>query len=105
MKNLVQFQEAVEKELATLKLYVPIVARVHGGAHPEFLLVQEQFQSILKKLEAEETDFQGEFNELQGITSNYTVPEDTCESYEAVYRMLSNLNEAYNADITSADSK
>ena len=37
-----------------------------------------------------------EFKELRRITDNYTIPEGTCESFEAVYNMLSELDEAYN---------
>ena len=29
-----------------------------------------------------------EFAQLREITKNYLVPDDVCESYEAVYRML-----------------
>lgn len=36
-----------------------------------------------------------EFKELRGITDNYTIPEGTCETFEAVYNMLSELDQAY----------
>lgn len=36
-----------------------------------------------------------EFKQLREITDNYTVPGDVCESYEAVYNMLSELDDAY----------
>ena len=31
-----KFKEVVEKNFKTLDQYVPIVAKVHGGTHPEF---------------------------------------------------------------------
>ena len=34
---------------------------------------------------------------LREITDNYTVPGDVCESYEAVYNMLAELDKAYEA--------
>jgi len=34
---------------------------------------------------------------LRETTNNYTVPDDVCESYEAVYNMLSELDKAYHA--------
>ena len=38
-----------------------------------------------------------EFVKLREITDNYTVPGDVCESYEAVYNMLAELDKAYEA--------
>jgi iron-sulfur cluster repair protein YtfE (RIC family) len=38
-----------------------------------------------------------EFAQLREITNNYTVPVDVCESYEAVYKMLSEIDKAYHA--------
>jgi regulator of cell morphogenesis and NO signaling len=43
----------------------------------------------------EKPELESEFAELRKITSNYTVPEDVCESYEAVYDMLAELDKAY----------
>ena len=43
------------------------------------------------------TDLTEEFARLRVITDHYTVPSDVCESYEAVYRMLAELDEAYHA--------
>ena len=37
------------------------------------------------------------FVKLREITDNYTVPGDVCESYEAVYNMLAELDKAYEA--------
>ena len=36
-----------------------------------------------------------EFTSLRDITDNYTVPADVCETYEAVYNMLAELDAAY----------
>ncbi len=82
----------------TLKLYVPIVARVHGGNHPEFYKVQELYDAIVKKIaKAGKTkpDLNEEILELRGVTNNYTVPDDVCESYEAVYNMLAEVDKNY----------
>lgn len=94
-----RFNELKEKHSEKLELYVPVVARVHGGAHPEFHEVHELYNKISEKLKNTQSDNQElheEFKELRRITDNYTVPSDTCESYEAVYNMLSELDEAYN---------
>lgn len=94
MKN---FNEVRDKHFEKLELYVPVVARVHGKEHPEFLDVHEEYKKLVKKMEnMESEDLNEEFEKLRKITDNYKVPSDTCESYEAVYEMLSDLDEAYN---------
>ncbi len=42
-------------------------------------------------------DLDSEFTRLRAVTDNYTVPSDVCESYEAVYKMLLELDQAYHA--------
>ncbi len=91
-----KFNQVKEKNIETLNLYVPIVARVHGGSHPEFHEVKRLFDDINKKMkETDKPNLDKEFKELQKITNNYEVPSDTCESYEAVYNILSELDKAY----------
>ena len=89
------FDEAVAKHMETLKMYVPIVARVHGKEHPEFHEVHRLFESIGKKLADGSRDLAEEFEALRRVTDDYTVPDGVCESYEAVYNMLSELDSAY----------
>lgn len=92
------FNEAKEKYFQTLEQYVPIVARVHGGSHPEFHEVRKLFDIInmkIKEAGSEKTELKVEFAKLREITDNYTVPGDVCESYEAVYNMLAELDKAY----------
>ena len=91
MANKQAFNEVLVKHLQTLKQYVPVVARVHGKHHPEFLDVHRLFDTIHQKInEAGETlpMLSEEFDALRKITDDYTVPADVCESYEAVYNML-----------------
>ena len=93
-----QFNEKVVEHMEKLELYVPVVAKVHGGTHPEFHEVRRVFDEMNQKIKAAGTDkieLTEEFEELRTITSNYTVPEDTCESYEAVYKMLEEWDQAY----------
>ena len=49
----------------------------------------------IKDAGSEVPDLNEEFAQLREITNNYTVPEDVCESYEAVYKMLAELDQAY----------
>ena len=95
-----KFDEAKKRYLSKLKLFVPVVARVHGGTHPEFHDVHKLFDEIntkVKKARIEKPDLDNEFKQLREITDNYTVPDDVCESYEAVYNMLADLDESYQA--------
>lgn len=93
-----ELQDVVEKNLEKLVLYVPVVARVHGGTHPEFHQVKEVFDEMLPKIqevEAERPELHAAFEALRRITDNYRVPTDVCESYEAVYQMLEEMDQAY----------
>lgn len=95
-----KFNEVREKLIPTLDRFVPIVAKVHGKHHPEFHEVRKIYDAINEKTKAagiEKVDLNDEFSKLREITDNYTVPGDVCESYEAVYNMLSELDEAYKA--------
>lgn len=97
---MITFNEAKERNLEKLELYVPVVARVHGESHPEFHDVRKVWDRItakIKEVEVEKLDLNNEFKLLRKITENYAVPTDVCESYEAVYSMLAELDKAYNA--------
>ncbi|HOR85415.1 MAG TPA: iron-sulfur cluster repair di-iron protein, ric [Bacillota bacterium] len=94
------FNEIRERHFKTLEQYVPVVARVHGGNHPEFHEVRKLFDTINKKTKeagSERPELNEEFAKLREITNNYTVPIDVCESYEAVYKMLAEADKAYQA--------
>ena len=93
-----KFNETVEQNLGRLEQYVPIVAKVHGESHPEFHDVRKLFDEInekVSKAELEKPNLDNEFKQLRQITDNYTVPGDVCESYEAVYNMLEEIDKAY----------
>ena len=100
MANKQAFNEAKAKHMDTLGQYVPIVARVHGENHPEFQDVHTLFDALAKKIKeagSEVPELNEEFSKLREVTNNYTVPGDVCESYEAVYNMLAELDQAYQA--------
>lgn len=91
------FNEVKEEHMEQLIQFTPIVERVHGENHPEFLEVRQVFNQLNQRLEAddEEVDLKKEFQELRKLTNHYEVPDDVCESYEAVYTMLEELDQAY----------
>jgi len=98
MSNKSTFNEVKEKNLKTLRQYVPVVARVHGEHHPEFYDVKKIFDKIVEKTTKageDKPELNAEFTELREITDNYKVPGDVCESYEAVYNMLEEVDKAY----------
>lgn len=100
MLNKLTSDEAKEKNLKTLELYVPIVSRVHGASHPEFYEVHKLYDTIIAKMEetgSNEPELNEEFIALRKVTNDYTIPGDVCESYEAVYNMLAEIDKAYNA--------
>lgn len=92
------FNETKKNLVPTLEKFVPVVAKVHGSHHPEFYEVRDVFNTINEKTKTDEkAELTEEFAKLREITDNYTVPGDVCESYEAVYKMLSDLDKSYQA--------
>lgn len=100
MADKAAFRNVQKEHLETLAQYVPVVARVHGRNHPEFHQVRAVYDRMADKIAAAGSDtpaLEEEFASLRSITKDYTVPEDVCESYRAVYQMLRELDSAYHA--------
>ncbi|MDD2430044.1 MAG: iron-sulfur cluster repair di-iron protein, ric [Eubacteriales bacterium] len=100
MKDMNAFELARKQHMKTLAQFVPIVDRVHGSNHPEFHEVRALTESIISKSGAAGSmrpQLDEEFARLRAVTHDYRVPGDVCESYEAVYNMLKQLDTAYNA--------
>ncbi len=98
MANNLLFNEVLEKHFKTLKQYIPVVDKVHGKSHPKFHKIRALFEEMALKIQAagkNRPELNEEFNKLEELTDNYTVPDDVCESYEAVYKMLFELDKAY----------
>jgi iron-sulfur cluster repair protein YtfE (RIC family) len=98
MSGQLSFYEVWKSYFEKLEQYVPVVAKVHGGSHPEFHEVKKIFDAINNKIieaGSEIPELKAEFAKLREITDNYTVPADVCETYEAVYKMLAELDKAY----------
>lgn len=73
------FNEAREKNFERLDQFVPVVAKVHGGSHPEFHDVKRVYEEINEKTKAagaNKPNLDNEFKELREITDNYKVPGD-----------------------------
>ncbi len=92
------FEKVKKVHFKKLELFVPVVARVHGEHHPEFHEVRKIYDVIVQKANeagSDKPNLNDEFVKLREITDNYTVPGDVCESYEAVYNMLEEVDKAY----------
>lgn len=92
------FNQVAQEVFPTLEQYVPVVDRVHGAHHPEFHEVRRLFNVINKKTKeagAAKPELALEFTQLRETTKDYVIPEDVCETFEAVYDMLKQANEAY----------
>ena len=94
-----KFLDIFNKYFEKLESYVPVVAKVHGGTHPEFHDVKRVYETIRGKIKEESPEslsLFNEFKELRKITDDYTVPDDVCVTYEAVYNMLKEIDDAFN---------
>lgn len=100
MNQQLTFRQAKARYLKKLALYVPVVDKVHGSNHPEFHEIRALAEVIIAKSNTagvEKPMLEEEFIRLRALTGNYHVPGDVCESYEAVYQMLEQLDRAYTA--------
>lgn len=99
MSNQTTFKDLWQKNLKTLTLYVPTIAKVHGGHNPELHDVRETFNIMAEKIGtngAQLPDLTPEFETLRTLTSNYIPPPNACETYIATYEMLAEMDKAYN---------
>lgn len=76
----------VEQPLAKAAELAPIIERVHGEHHPELTRVREITE--LLSAAAPGTDVKALFSELRTVTSDYAIPGDVCETFEATYQAL-----------------
>ncbi|MBM6614955.1 iron-sulfur cluster repair di-iron protein, ric [Desemzia sp. RIT804] len=94
------FNEAANKNFEKLDMFTVAITRAHGKNHPEAFEVRDLFSIINEKTQATDSakpDLDAEFTQLRKITNNYTIPGDVCETYAAVYNMLSETEQTYQA--------
>lgn len=95
------FNTVVNDYFPKLDFYTLPLTRAHGKNHPEVFEVHELFQSMNTKVQEDHSDkanLDKEFSELRKVTNDYALPADACETYEAVYSMLSEADTAYYAE-------
>ncbi|OJF91852.1 iron-sulfur cluster repair di-iron protein, ric [Alkalibacterium sp. 20] len=90
------FNTVLNDYFPKLEMYTLPLTRAHGENHPEVFDVRELFQTMNTKVkDSDKPDLDKEFKRLRKVTNNYELPTDACETYEAVYTMLSEADEAY----------
>lgn len=91
-----EFDKKMNASLKKLELFIPAVIRVHGTNHPEMNKVGKLFDDLKQKVANSDTpELENIFSQLREITNNYEVPNDVCESYEAVYQTLESADKMY----------
>lgn len=92
--------EAANKYFEKLDIFTTAITRAHGKNHPEAFEVRELFSEINEKMQtagSARPNLDVEFARLREITNNYTIPGDVCGTYAAVYDMLSETDQVYQA--------
>lgn len=95
------FDTLLNEFFPKLAIYTRPLTRAHGKNHPEVFEVHELFQTMNAKVQEDDSDktnLDKEFSELRKVTNDYALPADACETYEAVYSMLSEADAAYYAE-------
>ena len=88
-------QNQKQSLIKSLNQYFPIVSRVHGSHHPEIVTVKDLYYHFIKQEQPTSLDVSTFFNQVRDTTNNYQVFDDVCESYQAIYRMLKQLEQEY----------
>ncbi len=91
-----QFLLANEEKL---DMYTTAIAKVHSRLHPEVHEVKALYDELLTKVKQDDaTDLTPLFDQLTQVTSDYRIPADTCQTYEAVYQDLQTADSMYRAE-------
>ncbi|AZK47519.1 iron-sulfur cluster repair di-iron protein, ric [Paenibacillus lentus] len=94
------FIDVVTNDFEKLELFTTAITRAHGKTHPEAYEVRELFEAMNQKVREagnNKPNLDLEFTQLRTITGNYTIPGDVCETYAAVYNMLSKADQSYHS--------
>jgi len=95
-----EFNQIVKKHFSKLKFFTLAITRAHGENHPEVFEVRKLFKSINKKVKKSKPDkpnLDEEFVQLRKVTNNYLIPGDACDVYKSTYKMLEDVDKAYQA--------
>ncbi|MGX7108487.1 hypothetical protein [Facklamia miroungae] len=77
-----------------LSTYLNAICKVHGSHHPEVYDVRANYEMILDNIDNEEK-VGVLLEEMDDLSNHFEVPNDTCETYQAVYQDLARLYGLY----------
>ena len=80
-----QFFEANDE---MLDLYTNAITKAHGKNHPEVFEVRKLYETIQHKIQGNNMDLSNEFSELRGVTNDFAIPDDVCETFTKTYQLL-----------------
>lgn len=87
------FKDIYNKHIEELELIVPIVARVHGEAHPELAEVKVLFDELVANVDNDEFKKEELFTKMNTITDGFAIPSDACNTYASMYNALKEISE------------
>lgn len=81
-----------DQAMAKAAELAPIIERVHGEHHPELTRVRELTEQLAAA--GPGADVQAIFDELRVVTSDFAIPDDVCETFEATYEALQQVEQS-----------
>lgn len=92
------FENYVVENFAELDKFTRTIEKVHGAGHPELAEVRQLFldiQEAAKQPVIDQEFVKQNILRLRVVASDYTPPADGCQAYQKTYRMLKEMDEAF----------
>lgn len=87
-------KEYLTENQEKLDLYTTAITRAHGKNHPETFDVRDLYTELEPAILNEDSETVTTiFGKLREVTSNYDIPNDVCETFEATYKMLGEMDQ------------
>ncbi len=87
-------KEYLTENQEKLDLYTTAITRAHGKNHPETFDVRDLYTELEPAILNEDSETVTTiFGKLREVTSNYEIPNDVCETFEATYKMLGEMDQ------------
>ena len=87
-------KEYLTENQEKLDLYTTAITRAHGKNHPETFDVRDLYTELEPAILNEDSETVTTiFGKLREVTSNYEIPNDVCETFEATYKLLGEMDQ------------